>query len=662
MSTRRTPEVLAPAGDRAALEAAMRAGADAVYFGLSQFNARARAANFDEAGLAEVLAALHARGVKGYVTLNTLVFDHELEAMARAIRTCAQAGVDAIIVQDLGVLAMARALAPGLRVHASTQMTCTDAESVLFARDHGAKRVVLARELSVEEIRTIQERCDAEGGVELEVFVHGALCIAYSGQCLTSEAIGGRSANRGACAQACRLPYTLVVDGVERPDEERAYLLSPEDLEASALVPELAQIGVASLKIEGRLKGPAYVGATTRLYREATDRLEQGEALSLEDARREALQTYSRGSGVGFLRGVDHQRLVPARGCDHRGLDVGTLRAVAPEGRRSWLVLDAIETPIARGDGLLVEGGLAGEGEVGGRVWNLELREARVWRDVERAEAGSEVRVWLGPDRIASPVALQPGPQRVQERRPRSRRRCSRGSSARHTERRCRSRSRARRRRAVYTAARRDAARGLVAEVEGDAIVDVAKKLPTSDEVLRDAMSRLGETTYALERSRSRCRGIASSRPRRSTARVARLSTRSRAGRTLIPTDVGRRDLARRRRVAAESRARRRPASTSLCRNLAQARAALAAGADGVVPRLPRAHGHGAALRALRARGRPGVGVAPPRIRKPGEEKIDRYLARSRPTRCWCASVTSARCVETRDDGPRAAWAISRST
>ncbi|MCB1958877.1 MAG: U32 family peptidase, partial [Rhodocyclaceae bacterium] len=172
-----------------------------------------------------------------------------------------------LIVQDLGIARLARQIAPGVALHGSTQMTCTDASACELARELGATRVILARELSLEEIAKI----GASTGVEIEVFVHGALCVAYSGQCLTSEAIGGRSANRGACAQACRLPYELYVDGERRDTGERAFLLSPEDLEASALVPELARAGVTSLKIEGRLKGPEYVAAVTRLYRAAVD-------------------------------------------------------------------------------------------------------------------------------------------------------------------------------------------------------------------------------------------------------------------------------------------------------------------------------------------------------------------------------------------------------
>ena len=214
------PELLAPAGDRAAMEAAVRGGADAVYFGLPGFNARARATNFEPAALRETLAYLHGHGVRGYVALNTLVFDDELPRLEAAVRACADAAVDAVIVQDLGVASLVHAVAPSMPMHASTQMTCTDAASVELARSLGASRVILARELSLDDIAAIRAPTD----VELEVFVHGALCISYSGQCLTSEAIGGRSANRGACAQACRLPYELVVDGELRDQGEHAYL------------------------------------------------------------------------------------------------------------------------------------------------------------------------------------------------------------------------------------------------------------------------------------------------------------------------------------------------------------------------------------------------------------------------------------------------------
>lgn len=601
----------------------MRAGADAVYFGLSQFNARARAANFEEGGLEDVLHALHARGVKGYVTLNTLVFDHELTAMEAALRRCAAAGVDAIIVQDLGVLAMARVIAPGLRIHASTQMTCTDAESVLFARDLGVSRVVLARELSVDEIRAIRAATDAAGGVELEVFVHGALCIAYSGQCLTSEAIGGRSANRGACAQACRLPYELVVDGAVKDLGDRAYLLSPQDLEGSEIVPRLASLGVESLKIEGRLKGPEYVASTTRLYRETIDAGPTDERTAT--ARREALQTYSRGSGLGFLAGVDHQRLVEARGCDHRGLLLGEVRGIERTGKKALLTLRLRER-LARGDGVLVEGGLAGEGELGSRVWTIERRDGG-WIDVDHAEAGHEVRLWLGPER--APDASLVGQRIFKNDDPALERAIlARLERDPHRE----------PIRVTIEGAlgapfvlRATSRRGLGAEVHGDVSIARATKTPTSDAALREAIARLGETTFALE-------DLAIALP---ADRFIPISSIHRARRALtealsasaarsIPTTT----VTAARLVADAHPPARAPAPGGLfvlCRTEGQARAALDAGADGVYLDLLELTGTGRALRALRAEGARFVGVAPPRIRKPGEEKIQTYLGSLEP-------------------------------
>src|SRR4051812_43220269 len=262
------PELLAPAGDWDALRAACANGADAVYFGLSAFNARHRAANFTPDDLPRVLGFLHARNVRGFVTLNTLIFSDELEEVAGYVRSIAEAGADAVIVQDLGVARLIGRLAPGLHVHASTQMTLTEPRGVEWARERlSIRRAVLARELSVADVRKVAQ----QSKVPLEVFVHGALCVAYSGQCLTSEALGGRSANRGQCAQACRLPYEMVVDGKVRDLGDRAYLLSPQDLAAHEFVGELTEAGVISFKIEGRLKGAPYVAATTKAYRDAID-------------------------------------------------------------------------------------------------------------------------------------------------------------------------------------------------------------------------------------------------------------------------------------------------------------------------------------------------------------------------------------------------------
>src|SRR5690242_12296107 len=219
---RRKPEIMSPAGHWPQLHAAIEAGADAVYFGLKHFSARAKV-GFSLAELPEAMATLHKRGVRGYITFNTLVFEHELTEATEAIAAIADAGADALIVQDAGIVKLARQIAPGLELHASTQMSITDVQGVRLAQSLGLQRVTLARELSLEETR----RIIAETDCDLEIFVHGALCVAYSGQCLSSEAWGGRSANRGQCAQACRLPYQMVVDGKLKHLDDARYLLSP---------------------------------------------------------------------------------------------------------------------------------------------------------------------------------------------------------------------------------------------------------------------------------------------------------------------------------------------------------------------------------------------------------------------------------------------------
>lgn len=609
------PEILAPAGDEAALAAAVHAGADAVYFGLQGFNARARATNFDAETLGKTMAFLHERGVKGYVTLNTLVFDDELVSAEAAIRACAAAGVDAVIVQDIGMTRLVRAIAPDLPIHASTQMTCTDASAVEFARELGASRVILARELSLADIALLKQQTD----VELEVFVHGALCIAYSGQCLTSEAIGGRSANRGACAQACRLPYELVVDGEKRDLGDKAYLLSPEDLESSALVPQLAELGISSLKIEGRLKGPDYVAATTRLYRAAVDSAVGG----LEPLRSAALQAYSRGSGPGFLGGVDHQRLVEGRACDHRGLLLGKNLGIARVRGRPHLRIQ-LSSAIARGDGLLVEGGFAGEGEVGGRVWSILTKTD----DVARAEAGQEVLVWLGPD---TPLSHAVSDRRVWktgdpaqekatlssiERAPRKTPISIRVSGV------------------MGEPARFEAktAAGLSCVVFGDAPITTANQGSTIEAVLREKLGRLGETPFELGELVVELPASAMLPPSSLNRARRALTTEllASASRSFSTTPMEERELV----MAALPPDRPAPPAGLfvLCRNQAQAEAALGAGAEGVYLDFLELVGTGAALRALRsAFPSASIGVAPPRIRKPGEEKIDRYLLSLEP-------------------------------
>ena len=459
--------------------------------------------------------------------------------------------------------------------------------------------------------------------------MHGALCISYSGQCLTSEAIGGRSANRGACAQACRLPYELVVDGERRDTGDSAYLLSPEDLETSKLVPDLVKLGVASLKIEGRLKGPEYVASTTRLYRKAIDAAVGAGEGPTDEERRDALQTFTRGSGPGFFPGVDHQRRVEGRSCDHRGLLVGTLRQTERARGRTWLVVK-LEAAVARGDGLLVEGGFASEGELGGRVWAIEV----AGKDVETASAGSTARLWLGPDVVVGDIP-HASTRRVHK------------TSAPGVEKRILARDANERKTSVSM---RIAGRvgepfvlegktkaGTYARITGDAPIENARSAPVDERVLRDKLGRLGDSPFELA-------DLDVALP---TGVIVPLSSLNRARRALVdalveaappPVAHGTTDVHFSELVSSASvpdRAPPPPGLFVLCRTLEQATAALDAGAAGVYLDFLELTGTGEAFRALRARGGAAggafVGVAPPRIRKPGEEKIDRYIASLAP-------------------------------
>ena len=383
------PELLAPAGDWECVRAAVENGADAIYFGLERFNARMRAKNFTQADLPELMAFLHRRGVRGYVTFNTLVFTNELEDAADFLRAIIAAGVDAAIVQDVGICRLIRRLSPDFPIHVSTQMTVTSAAGVAFAQELGAQLVVLARENSLADIAAIQAAQTGAGvRLPLEVFVHGALCVAYSGQCLTSEALGGRSANRGECAQACRLPYDLVSDGEKVELGDRKYLLSPQDLAGLEVLPQLVQAGVASLKIEGRLKSAGYVASITRVYRQALDQVmadlappgapraqpapAQGterSPVSAAQARYELEMSFSRGLYTGWFRGNNNQELAHGRFGTKRGVFLGTVTRVV--GERVHLPLVAALKP---GDGIVFDAGRPEEGEEGGRVYTIDHR------------------------------------------------------------------------------------------------------------------------------------------------------------------------------------------------------------------------------------------------------------------------------------------------
>ena len=359
------PDLLAPAGDWDALRAAAANGADAVYFGLTNFNARHRAANFTPEELSQVLEYLHQRNVRGYVAFNTLIFSDELPDAARAIGAIAEAGADAVIVQDLGLARLIHRLAPTLPIHGSTQMTLTEARGIDAAREIGVERVILARELSLEDIGQIT----AETNVPVEVFVHGALCVAYSGQCPTSEALGGRSANRGQCAQACRLPYELIVDDQPRDLGDKAYLLSPQDLASYDLIDQLLKLGVCSFKIEGRLKSAQYVAVTTQTYRAALDAAMKQQEFELpKQGQIDLAQSFSRGFTHGFLSGVNHQELVPGRFPKSRGVRIGTVDSVTHRGVIVQLDHEHDATILKPGDGVVFDEGHPEQDEQGGRI------------------------------------------------------------------------------------------------------------------------------------------------------------------------------------------------------------------------------------------------------------------------------------------------------
>jgi putative protease len=359
------PELLCPAGEWEAMRAAVANGADAVYFGLSAFNARHRAASFSIEELPEVIRYLHGHNVGGYVTLNVLIFSDELEEAVRIIQAIADAGADAVIVQDLGLAKLISRLYPTLPVHGSTQMTLTEPMGVEFVKRLGVSRAILARELSVAEIGKIASVTP----MPVEVFVHGALCVSYSGQCLTSEALGGRSANRGHCAQACRLPYELVVDGETHDLGGRDYLLSPQDLAAHDLIGDLADAGVCCLKIEGRLKSAQYVAATTQTYRSAVDAYAKGrEFTATRQQELDLAQSFSRGFTHGFLDGPDHQTLVHARFPKSRGIAAGEVI-----GKSAGAVVVRLNhgIPLKLGDGIVFDEGHPDQDEQGGRITRL---------------------------------------------------------------------------------------------------------------------------------------------------------------------------------------------------------------------------------------------------------------------------------------------------
>jgi len=620
------PELLAPAGNWDCARAAVANGATAVYFGLQQFNARQRADNFTDDQLPALMQFLHAHNVRGYAAFNVLIFTHELAVAERQLIALDAAGVDAVLVQDLGLAVLAQKLGLRMEVHASTQMTITSPEGVAFAERLGIRRVVIARETSLRELAKF-----GPSPVALETFVHGALCIAYSGQCLTSEALGQRSANRGECAQACRLPYQLVVDGVVKDLGDRRYLLSPQDFAAVSEIPELIRLGVAAFKIEGRLKSPEYVAATCQVYRQAIDAA-TGEFTAADRYKLEI--AFSRGLHTGWLHGVNHQTLVPARFSTKRGPLVGVIKSVSFDH-----VVVAGATSIKAGDGVVFDTGGNSDNEQGGRIW--EVRDGALFFqrgqiDFAKLKAGDQV--WQTSDQVLT----------------RDLRRTFTGDIP-----------LPKRRLDFLVTGKADAP--LTIEANGIRVhsamqLQTAYKRPLNTPMLRDQLGRLGETDFELgeitnkvagqvilpvsELNRMR-RDLVAKLPAAATAEVrppvppvlAELLPAI-AGRTPANLEVGRDRRARRDanpRSAQRSDPTNDPSNATaapqlivLCRTMEQLHAALAAGIKTIDVDFEDLRRYTDAVAA--ASGQAEVWLATPRIQKAGEQGFFELIAKAQPT------------------------------
>jgi putative protease len=638
LSHPRTPELLAPAGDLTCVRAAVENGADAVYFGLQDgFNARARAENLSLDNLAEVMTMLRRRDVRGYVTLNTLVFSEELPSFERILRQVAEAGVDAVLVQDLGVVRLIRQVCPDLPIHASTQMTLTNVEAIHHVAELGIDRVVLARELSLNEIEQIAQNTS----VPLEVFVHGALCVAYSGQCLTSESLGGRSANRGHCAQACRLPYELVCDGQEVDLGSVRYLLSPQDLAGYEWIPALWSAGVAAFKIEGRLKTPEYVANITRQYRAVIDAAVAGIPISVEPGQVEEMElSFSRGFSPGWLGGCDHKQLVPGLSSAKRGVLLGQVLSV---GKRRIAV--RLQRSIRAGDGIVFEGDRASGQEQGGRVFQV-WRNGRPMR--ERISDGVvELSFLQGSVNLSS---VRPGCALWKTDDPELTRRLRRSYEVADPVRR-------RRLDIVVEAAE---GKPLVLEtfmppqgsmrIGTEEVLQPARKHPLTVPFLREQLGRLGGTPYELGTVTAKIEG----RPMIPLSVLGRLRRRWIGELDRMATAPPRRS------VTAESvLPPLRPAVpvadspatwnlTVLCRSLAQLRQVLDVGITDVIVDFEDIRQYASAVATARE-SHARIELATPRICKPGETGVFRALARHQPSGILARNLAAIHFYRTAD-------------
>ena len=376
MMKKREIEVLAPAGSMECLRAAVLNGADAVYLGGEMFGARAYAGNFNQEELCEAIDYAHMFGKKIFLTINTLMKEKEKDQLIDFLIPYYEQGLDAAIIQDPGVIRMVREYFPDLEIHASTQMTVTGVYGARMVKKMGAKRVVPARELSLEEIKEIKD----DTGLDMECFVHGALCYCYSGQCFMSSMLGGRSGNRGRCAGTCRLPFYKKGSG-----KKQKYLLSLKDLCTIEQLPEILDHGVDSLKIEGRMKGARYVGEVTRLYRKYVDLYLSGEPYRVEpEDKKILLELFNRGGFTdGYYRRYHGSQMMSMERPDHQGILAGKIQSI----RKGTLSFDAKEA-IHKGDVLQIR---IGENET------VELTSPSDWKKGSRVTLNGQKMKRLSP-------------------------------------------------------------------------------------------------------------------------------------------------------------------------------------------------------------------------------------------------------------------------
>lgn len=612
-------ELLAPAGDWECMRAAVANGADAVFFGVEKFNARARANNFKMDELPEIMAFLHRYGVKGFLTFNILVFEDELKDAQTLVEACIDAGVDAVIVQDLGLVKLIRELSPDFPIHGSTQMTITSPEAVEFTKPFNIERVVLGRENNLKQIRKIGEQAK----LPMEVFVHGALCVSYSGQCLTSEVWGGRSANRGECAQACRLPYDLIVDGVQKQMGNIAYLLSPKDLAAIDIMPELIEAGVTSFKIEGRLKSPEYVANVVSKYRRAIDRYFEGdESKPSREEVRELEQSFSRGFTHGFLEGTNNKKLVEGTFPKSRGVYLGRVEKILRDS-----VVCVIEAPLKRGDGIVFDAGDPTKKEEGGRVYDLRSNGAKLEgeapeggrveivmgrNDVDLHRVHEGDRIWKTSDpaldkrlrgtfETEKPYRTFPVAVTVEGRE---------GAPL----------------RTIWT----DAARGTTVVVPSEMPLERAEKRPLGQEVLAEQLGRLGGSLYRLEELAVALEGDVIV-PKSELNRIRRVAVEQLERLREQPPRYVKRPLPPRAPKAQAKPVRPEDARlTVLCRTLEQVRAAAETDAAMIYADFEFIKQFPDAIAVCREAGKP-IALATPRIHMPGENGYHRNILNLKP-------------------------------